>query len=215
MFGNGLEGQVNDGIAHLKLAIREGDYCVDVIGFSRGAIAAVEFCRKIEKLKNDPEISKIEKVRFLGLFDPVSGPIPIGERTIPAIVEKTMIIYAKNEKRNFFSPVFYTGENIKQISMKGWHSDIGGDDYDKRGLSNDAYTVMIFAGMKAGASFIPPHKALDKFLENDAKKKKTFNKSKKHKKNTFWGGGTDKRELPNIPYIKPKELQKYLIDFNW
>ena len=41
------------------------DVCIDVVGFSRGAVTAVEFVRKLKDQKQD----MATKVRFLGLFE--------------------------------------------------------------------------------------------------------------------------------------------------
>jgi len=138
-----------------------GDKVIDIIGFSRGAVMAMQFAAMIKKYgipKNESGVtvnslylSKSDdhycpEIRFLGLFDPVPGPAGMtAPSNIPDIVQKTAIAYSINEQRNAFTPSIPEGKNIVMQGFPGGHADVGGG-YKDAGLSNEAMRWMINQG---------------------------------------------------------------------
>ncbi len=136
--------------------------CIDVIGFSRGAVTAVGFVQSIESKM--PGLGRNDKVRFLGLFDPVPGPYVKVPEIIPGNVNKTFILYSRDERRAAFLPSFYTGGNYNHstdsLIIRGGHADIGGG-YKERGLANYALSHMLIQARRTGAPFNDNRNARD------------------------------------------------------
>src|SRR5688572_491510 len=80
--GAGLHKRVEEALEALKKNVARGDGDIDVIGFSRGAAAALHFANQVwEKIgERRPDAPN---VRFVGLFDTVAstgvlpGPVDI------------------------------------------------------------------------------------------------------------------------------------------
>ena len=129
---------------------------IDVIGFSRGAVNAVAFANSIKKLKDKgvSPYSCVDKIRFMGLYDPVPGPNPLmaGKKLSSNIVDNTSIAYSLDEKRTVFKPTIYSGAGVTKLAFRGGHSDIGGG-YEDRGLANITLEWMLGQGISAGAPF--------------------------------------------------------------
>jgi len=157
--GWGLTSKKNSMLDDMKSYIKDGkDLDVDIIGFSRGAVTAIAFAEAVEKLKEngvDP-FCRLEKIRFLGLYDPVPGPFIEHRPGIPQMVEKTAIAYSIDEKRTEFAPSLYYGKGITANAFRGGHSDIGGGYKDGRGLANITLQWMIDQGRSTGAPFKYP-----------------------------------------------------------
>ena len=122
----------------LEQNIEANDLEIDVIGFSRGAVTAIAFAEVIEKLREEGvyPYGRIEKISFMGLYDPVPEPA-IGHRPrIAELAENTAIAYSLDEKRSEFEPSLYTESiRIEARRFRGGHSDIGGG-YQERGLAS-------------------------------------------------------------------------------
>jgi RHS repeat-associated protein len=155
--GWGLKAKSSNMLKEMEKYINAGDTNVDVIGFSRGAVTAIVFAEVIEKLKEKGvnPFCKIDRIRFMGLYDPVPGPSMRSRPSIPTIVDSTAIAYSIDEKRNQFKPSVYSGSGIVARRFRGGHSDVGGG-YDDRGLANISLEWMIFRGQVAGAPFRLP-----------------------------------------------------------
>lgn len=164
--GWGLEAKKSKMLTALaRNIVLLGDKNVDVIGFSRGAITAVEFARALEKLKDEKVMPYclVDKIRFMGLYDPVPGPTIFKPANIPYIVANTSIAYAMDEKRVEFSPTVYTG-NAHAMLFRGGHSDVGGG-YKERGLANITVEWMTKEGQAARAPFNNPTTSMLSSLE--------------------------------------------------
>jgi hypothetical protein len=103
---------------------KKQDKTVDIVGFSRGGIEAIEFAHLVAKEFPD------ERIRFVGLFDPVgSVGFPgcfAGYRhfDLPEGVEYSASAMAQDENRCMF-PATDVYVNFQQW-FRGIHSDIGG-----------------------------------------------------------------------------------------
>ncbi len=156
--GWGMEAKSSAMLKALAFNIMENkDADVDIIGFSRGAVTAVMFAEAIQILK-DKNISPycaIEKIRFMGLYDPVRGPSLGAQPQIPSMAKNVSIAYSLDEKRLEFQPIMLSGNHM---AFRGGHADIGGGYYD-RGLANIALEWMINQGIAAEAPFKYPSTA--------------------------------------------------------
>jgi uncharacterized protein (DUF2235 family) len=122
-FGWRMGSRIDDAMKELQGDREKGDRQVDVVGFSRGGIEAIEFVSRVAIAFPD------EKIRFVGLFDPVgSVGAPgcfAGYRTqLPACVRYSAEALAQDEDRAFF-PETQVNAKAKQW-FRGTHSDIGG-----------------------------------------------------------------------------------------
>lgn len=153
--GWGMEAKSSAMLKALAFNIMENkDADVDIIGFSRGAVTAVMFAQAIQILK-DKKIfpyCAIEKIRFMGLYDPVRGPSLGAQPQIPSMAKNVSIAYSLDEKRLEFQPIMLSGN---RMAFRGGHADIGGGYYD-RGLANIALEWMINQGIAAEAPFKYP-----------------------------------------------------------
>ena len=111
------------------------DRCLDVIGFSRGGVLAMDF---VNKVKQNSEYKSV-KIRFVGLFDPVRGA-DTDDRKRTHIgnehIQNLAIAYAANERRVLFLPRYYKGANETTSYIRyfaGSHSDVGGRIQRTRG----------------------------------------------------------------------------------
>jgi Uncharacterized alpha/beta hydrolase domain (DUF2235) len=143
---------------------------IDIIGFSRGAAIANEVAWLlgtkgiVRERRDDTVIRDVPSIRFLGLFDPVhsmgfpiptfSGPIFLGNRRwcaskIPDNVKTSVVIYAKDERRELFrpsnlvAPVATRGHFHRRPNQPGDHSDTGGHIENNQVLARMALRRMI------------------------------------------------------------------------
>jgi hypothetical protein len=145
-------------LAAMERFLYGGDTDVDVIGFSRGAVTAITFAEAVQKLKKERvyPYCLVERIRFMGLYDPVPGPFIRHRPAIPGIVQRTAIAYSLDEKRYQFTPsVYASGGGVIAAACRGGHSDVGGG-YPERGLANISLEWMIEQGQAAGAPFKYP-----------------------------------------------------------
>jgi RHS repeat-associated protein len=155
--GLGLSAKRSKMLREMVSFLEAGDTDVDIIGFSRGAVTAIAFAEVVEKLKKEGvyPYCMIDRIRFMGLYDPVPGPF-IGDRPcIPPIVQHTAIAYSLDERRSQFAQSQYSGPGITAMGFRGGHSDVGGG-YEERGLANISLEWMIDQGRSAGAPFKYP-----------------------------------------------------------
>src|SRR5262245_36008828 len=75
--GAGLRERVQEAIGALRQNIARGDSAIDVVGFSRGSAAALDFVNEVWEQVGQRQ-GATPPVRFLGLFDTVAsvGIIP-------------------------------------------------------------------------------------------------------------------------------------------
>jgi RHS repeat-associated protein len=155
--GLGLSAKRSSMLKVMERFLEAGDIDVDVIGFSRGAVTAITFGEAVQKLKKEGVFPycQVDRIRFMGLYDPVPGPFIRHRPVIPDIVKRTAIAYSLDEKRKQFAPSVYAGGNVTALGFRGGHSDVGGG-YDERGFANISLEWMIDQGLAAGAPFKYP-----------------------------------------------------------
>ncbi|MEZ5304930.1 MAG: DUF2235 domain-containing protein [Verrucomicrobiales bacterium] len=119
------------------------DRTVDVIGFSRGAATALDFCNRLAKgVEIDGKRVRPE-VRFLGLWDVVSAfgvpgllidaarKVDVGwDLDLPPNVAHCFHAMALDEGRQAFDAhrldPEHDDENVEELWFRGVHSDVGG-----------------------------------------------------------------------------------------
>ena len=164
--GLGLHQRVSEAMKALRRNLQRGDAVIDVIGFSRGAAAAVHFANEVwesigGKKGSDPAI------RFLGLFDTVAstgiipGPFDINlDLEVPPNVRRCCHAMALDEGRASFhvhrmkprKKDTLPPDAIEEVWFRGCHSDIGGGDKHDP-LANITLCWMLRRAAAAGASF--------------------------------------------------------------
>jgi len=149
-FGAGMARRVRQAMADIDDDRKHGDTVVDIIGFSRGGIEAVEFANRVaDKFGSD------EKIRFVGLFDPVGsvghpGGFGSYRHDLPAgVVEKAVEAYANDENRSWFPGTIVGGARV--TGFRGTHSDIGGG-WDKHYLSDVTLVWMAAEAQKVNVA---------------------------------------------------------------
>lgn len=148
-----------------------GDRDIDVIGFSRGAALAVNFCNVVNELgiRSAKNPAQNPTIRFLGVWDVVgSFGIPINlvfnfqkvdvgyNLTVPANVQHCFHAMALDERRQTMGPTRLDAsnqnDNIEELWFKGVHSDVGGGNRNIA-LSNISLKWMTEKGNESGLSF--------------------------------------------------------------
>jgi uncharacterized protein (DUF2235 family) len=147
-YGEGMYEILAEAWKDLAKDRSKGDHTADIIGFSRGGIQAIQFANWIHD--NFPD----EKIRFVGLFDPVGSvgsPLEFGgyQTTLPDNVARSAEALALDENRTWFSPVIVPGATREWF--KGTHSDIGGG-WAAHGLSDITLLWMATKAQQAGVS---------------------------------------------------------------
>lgn len=122
-FGAGMGRRMDKAMSEVIDDRGQGDHVLDIVGFSRGGIEATEFANRVAAAFPD------ERIRFVGLFDPVGSvgfPGSFGgyRSQLPGRVEYSAEAMAENESRVFF-PATDVNVSTKQW-FRGTHSDIGG-----------------------------------------------------------------------------------------
>jgi hypothetical protein len=167
--GLGLHDRVSKAMKAAERNFQRGDTVVDVIGFSRGAAAALHFANELwEKRKKFREKTGVEPaVRFLGLFDTVAstgffpGRIDLFlDLEVPPNVQRCCHAMALDEGRASFhlhrmkprKKNTLAADAIQEVWFRGCHSDIGGGrDHEK--LANITLCWMLRQAAAAGARF--------------------------------------------------------------
>jgi RHS repeat-associated protein len=122
-FGAGMGSRIRQAMSELEDDRKHSDYQVDIVGFSRGGIEAIEFANRIaDKYPG-------ETIRFVGLYDPVGsvghpGGFAGYRFTLPGNVVNSVEAMAQDENRRMF-PGTYANAKTTQW-FRGVHSDIGG-----------------------------------------------------------------------------------------
>jgi hypothetical protein len=165
MFGVGEVPRMNEAYDHLCKNWAAGDKVIDVIGFSRGAATALDFCeliqeRHIRRPGTKDVVSPNPEIRFLGLWDvvPAFGAGFLGNTLLNfghnMKLPKSSLKYcfhalALDEKRLPFIPVRLVG--AYEVWFRGVHSDIGGGN-GNLGLNDISLKWMM---CKAKAASLP------------------------------------------------------------
>jgi len=139
------------------------DRAIDIVGFSRGAATALDFCnivqgRGVKKPGSDVVVEAAPKIRFLGLWDVVDsfGLALLGNQALNFFhhldIPQTNIDYcfhamALDERRPSFLNTRLRG--AYEVWFRGVHSDIGGGN-GNTGLSDIALRWMLEKAKAAG-----------------------------------------------------------------
>jgi len=172
--GAGGHTRVHEALQQLAENVAAGDADIDVIGFSRGAALAVDFCNRVNPLPGSPTI------RFLGIWDcvPSFGIAsvdldPSWELELPDNVAKCYHAMALEERRHTFHLHRLNARvedaeaegRLLEVWFRGVHSDVGGGN-DNAGLSSIALNWMLKKAVSCG---LPVDAA--KIAENAARMK--------------------------------------------
>ena len=153
-------------------ATTDEDRAIDIVGFSRGAATALDFCnlvqdRGVRKPDSAEIVEATPKIRFLGLWDVVDsfGLALLGNQALNFFhhleIPKTNIDYcfhamALDERRPSFLNTRLRG--AYEVWFRGVHSDVGGGN-GNTGLSDITLRWMLekarAAGLPVEAATIP------------------------------------------------------------
>lgn len=141
-----MSGILSDAWQRLLADRNAGDHEIDIVGFSRGGVEAIEFANRIAAQLHD------ETIRFVGLFDPVGsvgfpGEFGTYHSTLPSAVQRSVQAVARDENRSWFLATDAHAQ-IRQ-SFRGRHSDIGGGFADHQ-LSDWVLKWMVEQAQSAG-----------------------------------------------------------------
>lgn len=166
-FGAGAEDRIDEGLAAAKRHLAAGDAHLDVIGFSRGAAIALDFCNELRE-----ELPQT-RVRFLGLFDVVASfglpgnAFNLGkDLTLSDNVARCYHAMAIDERREKFPVTRVKArkgqaaleQRLFEVWFRGVHSDVGGGN-GKAGLSSIALCWLFARARACGLEFDPVHVA--------------------------------------------------------
>lgn len=143
IFGAGGEERIEEAIDKLEDNFDKGDEQIDIIGFSRGAALALEFANDIQ----DHGVNgKTPTINFLGIWDTVASfgipgnNINLGYTlSIPQNVKHCSHAISLDERRQGF-PLTRVTQNsytniqpieIHEVWFRGFHSDVGGGNYNE------------------------------------------------------------------------------------
>jgi hypothetical protein len=164
--GLGLHDRVSKAMKAAERNFKRKDTIVDIIGFSRGAAAAVHFANELWE-KMGKKKGTEPAVRFLGLFDTVAstGFVPGNfdfnlDLDIPPNVRRCCHAMALDEGRGSFhlhrmkarEKNTLSADVIQEVWFRGCHSDIGGGDQHEK-LANITLCWMMRQAAAAGVQF--------------------------------------------------------------
>jgi len=155
--GFGGEKRIGQALDAAKKFREAGDVALDVVGFSRGAALALDFCNELQDrypVAKHPQV----RVRFLALFDvvgsfgiPGNSANPFKDLRLADNVEQCCHAMALDESRDLFpltrvkardgSDAAKAGR-LHEVWFRGVHSDVGGGN-GKLGLSSLALVWMM------------------------------------------------------------------------
>lgn len=167
-FGLGELARLNEAYAHLCRNwvghdSAPADATIDVVGFSRGAATALDFChivmeRGIRHPDTEAVLDPAPVIRFLGLWDCVAAfglaflgntALNLGHHlSLPADrLRYCFHALALDERRPSFLPTRLNG--AYEVWFRGVHSDVGGGD-ENPGLNDITLRWMMRKAMAAG-----------------------------------------------------------------
>lgn len=164
--GLGLHDRVEKAMKAVRRNFDRGDRAIDVIGFSRGAAAAVHFANELWEKMGDRKGAE-PAVRFLGLYDTVAstGFLPGKfdfnlDLEIPPNVRRCCHAMALDEGRASFhlhrmkerKKGTLSPDVIQEVWFRGCHSDIGGGR-DHENLANITLCWMLRQAAAVGVQF--------------------------------------------------------------
>lgn len=162
-FANGLAEIIRHAFTDWLRDRENGVTTIDVIGFSRGAMAAIDFAGKIREYERDQRVPVAKRaiLRFIGLFDTVDAIgltsidwDPFYYRTLPTgknAFAHSVHAVALHETRTAFQVVDVPGMDTV-MGFIGDHSDIGGG-WRHQGLSCTVLSWMYAQAESAGVEW--------------------------------------------------------------
>jgi hypothetical protein len=134
-----------------------GDKEVNVLGFSRGSTAALEFLNRItENAKKKPDLYKGMKINFVGLWDTVKTTTKDYRTDLPAglvFEHRPLHFIAIDEyRKDFFDKDVLNVEGALQIGVRGVHADIA-NGYANSPFGWQSMKTAVFAAGLAGLKF--------------------------------------------------------------
>jgi hypothetical protein len=165
-FGAGEMSRVHEAYAHLCAQWVDTDHpdrVIDIVGFSRGAATALDFChllrsRGIQDPASGDLVERDPQIRFLGLWDVVGAfglaflgniALNIGHHlSLPRSgVRYCFHALSLDERRLSFLPTRVNG--ACEVWFRGVHSDVGGGN-GNRGLNDITLKWMMSKAKAAG-----------------------------------------------------------------
>ena len=170
VFGLGELTRIEEGYKQLcrEWIATSGKAAIDIIGFSRGAATALDFCHYLlDRGIRDPDtgrqLADAPEIRFLGLWDVVAafGLANLGNQVLNfghhldlprGNLKYCFHAMALDERRLSFLPTRLPG--ACEVWFRGVHSDIGGGN-GNRGLNDLSMRWMMRKAMAAGLPIVP------------------------------------------------------------
>jgi len=165
--GAGAVDRINDALAAVEKLKKAGETAFDVVGFSRGAALALDFCNRLQSRYPAPTFGGV-RVRFLALFDVVASfglpgnSINLGhDLRLADLVGCCCHAMALDEQRDLF-PLTRpkrrdpgaTAPPLYEVWFRGVHSDVGGGN-GKVGLSSTSLVWMMRCAAANGVRWKP------------------------------------------------------------
>ena len=170
VFGLGELTRIEEGYKQLcrEWIATSGKVAIDIVGFSRGAATALDFCHYLlDRGIRDPDtgrqLADAPEIRFLGLWDVVAafGLANLGNQVLNfghhldlprGNLKYCFHAMALDERRLSFLPTRLPG--ACEVWFRGVHSDIGGGN-GNRGLNDLSMRWMMRKAMSAGLPILP------------------------------------------------------------
>ncbi len=162
-FGLGNRTRRREAYDHLCKQWQLGDTTIDIVGFSRGAAIALDFCQTLQSQGirepgSDRSVEEHPSIRFLGVWDTVAafGLANLGlsdlnfghHLRLPRQgLRYAFQALALDERRPSFLPTRLSG--AYEVWFRGVHSDVGGGN-GNRGLNDIALGWMLSKAIAAG-----------------------------------------------------------------
>ncbi len=129
--GRGIDGIVEDVIAKARMMLESGVTRIDIVGFSRGAVAAAMALERIDRILLAPPRIEVNAC----LLDPVPGPILVPKLIrLPPWLRRCGVFSSVHESRpgfNILGLVIPPEVELTSVSVIGVHGDIGGSTRSK------------------------------------------------------------------------------------
>jgi len=170
VFGLGELTRIEEGYKQLcrEWIATSGKAPIDIVGFSRGAATALDFCHYlldhgIRNPDTGSQVADAPEIRFLGLWDVVAafGLANLGNQALNfghhldlprGNLKFCFHAMALDERRLSFLPTRLPG--ACEVWFRGVHSDIGGGN-GNRGLNDLSMRWMMRKAMAAGLPIVP------------------------------------------------------------
>lgn len=154
---------------HLETSLSAGDKEVNVFGFSRGSVTALEFLNRIQnKIDSGDELYKGIKINFVALWDTVKTTVHDYPTELPSNMrfehQPLHFIAIDEQRAQFFNKEVLNLQGALQIGYRGVHADVGGFQYPDQPrcfgwLSrNDAISASQLLGIRFKSKIVERYK---------------------------------------------------------